>query len=78
MDDYLAKPVRSTLLEKMLVKWLVNEPEKAMRMNGQTPPSENLRARLVLTQRDIPQEKQQRQQRPLDLVNNEDRVSVRD
>jgi len=52
MNDYLAKPVRSVLLEKMLVKWLSSNPGKPKRMNGQTPPLENVRTRLGLRLQD--------------------------
>ena len=44
MDDYLAKPVRRPLLERMIVKWLGGEMAEKKRQQKSTPPDHPLSA----------------------------------
>lgn len=45
MSDYLSKPVVTSNLERMLVKWLSygdDDNYQSIRMDGRTPPRDNL------------------------------------
>ncbi|KAF3926429.1 hypothetical protein AA313_de0205756 [Arthrobotrys entomopaga] len=56
MSDYLSKPVVTTNLERMLVKWLSysgNDNYRSIRMNGQTPPREHAKKLNQLNLSDI-------------------------
>ncbi|KAF3922731.1 hypothetical protein ABW21_db0207167 [Orbilia brochopaga] len=56
MSDYLSKPVVTTNLEKMLVKWLTYNGDdyyQSIRMTGQTPPRENSKRQGSISLADI-------------------------
>ncbi|KAK6344195.1 hypothetical protein TWF696_007836 [Orbilia brochopaga] len=56
MSDYLSKPVVTSNLEKMLVKWLTYNGDdyyQSIRMTGQTPPGENSKSQTRINLVDI-------------------------
>ncbi|KAK6537997.1 hypothetical protein TWF694_010890 [Orbilia ellipsospora] len=71
MSDYLSKPVVTSNLERMLVKWLSysgDDHYRSIRMNGQTPPREHAKKpnQLNLSDIDFPK-RRVRLEEPSDL-----------